>query len=114
MAAALDPYVTGWLDLVFRWFHVAAAIVWIGTSFYFVALDNHLLPPEDERDRERGVGRRDVGDPRRRLLPHREVPGRPAHAAGAAALVQVGGLLDVALGLRPLRRPLLPRRQTRT
>jgi uncharacterized membrane protein len=54
--AALDPYVTDWLDLVFRWFHVIAAIVWIGTSFYFVALDNHLRPPEEERDRERGVG----------------------------------------------------------
>ncbi len=56
MAAALDPYATGWLDLVFRWFHVTAAIVWIGTSFYFVALDNHLRPPEEEGDRERGVG----------------------------------------------------------
>ena len=56
MAASVDPYLVDWLDLVFRWFHVAAAIVWIGTSFYFVALDSHLLPPEDERDRERGVG----------------------------------------------------------
>jgi len=56
MAAALDPYLTEWLDLAFRWFHVTAAIVWIGTSFYFVALDNHLLPPADERDAERGVG----------------------------------------------------------
>ena len=44
MATLLDPYVTDWLDLVFRWFHVTAAIVWIGTSFYFVALDNHLEP----------------------------------------------------------------------
>src|SRR5438552_4951113 len=56
MAASLDPYVVDWLDLVFRWFHVAAAIVWIGTSFYFVALDNHLRPPTDERDAERGIG----------------------------------------------------------
>jgi uncharacterized membrane protein len=56
VAAAVDPYVVDWLDLVFRWFHVAAAIVWIGTSFYFVALDNHLRPPADERDAERGVG----------------------------------------------------------
>ena len=56
MAAAIDPYLIDWLDLVIRWFHVAAAIVWIGTSFYFVALDSHLLPPADERDRERGVG----------------------------------------------------------
>jgi uncharacterized membrane protein len=47
---AVDPYLVDWLDLVFRWFHVAAAIVWIGTSFYFVALDNHLEPPKDDRD----------------------------------------------------------------
>jgi uncharacterized membrane protein len=53
---ALDAYATDWLDLVFRWFHVIAAIVWIGTSFYFVALDNHLLPPKDEADRDQGVG----------------------------------------------------------
>jgi uncharacterized membrane protein len=53
--ALLADYTTDWLDLIFRWFHVAAAIVWIGTSFYFVALDNHLLDPEEERDREDGV-----------------------------------------------------------
>jgi uncharacterized membrane protein len=50
---AVDPYLVDWLDLIFRWFHVAAAIVWIGTSFYFVALDNHLTEPAEERD---GVG----------------------------------------------------------
>src|SRR5438477_3751606 len=52
----LDAYATDWLDLVFRWFHVVAAIVWIGTSFYFVALDQHLHEPRAEADRERGVG----------------------------------------------------------
>jgi uncharacterized membrane protein len=56
MALAISAYAIGWLDLVFRWFHVTAAIVWIGTSFYFVALDNHLHDPAEERDRERGVG----------------------------------------------------------
>jgi uncharacterized membrane protein len=35
---------------------VIAAIAWIGASFYFIALDNHLRPPEDEADNERGVG----------------------------------------------------------
>jgi len=50
MGTVLDPYVTGWLDLVFRWFHVIAAIVWIGTSFYFVALDNHLEPAVERDD----------------------------------------------------------------
>ena len=56
MVVAVDPYLLDWLDLAFRFLHVIAAIVWIGTSFYFVALDNHLLPPAEERDRERGVG----------------------------------------------------------
>ena len=56
MIAALDPYLTDWLDLLFRWLHVVAGIVWIGTSFYFVALDKHLLPPADNRDSDEGVG----------------------------------------------------------
>ena len=57
MIAGLDPYVTDWLDLLGRWLHVIAAIVWIGTSFYFVALDNHLRPPEaPSATREEGVG----------------------------------------------------------
>ena len=55
MAPLLASYTTEWLDLVFRWFHVTAAIVWIGTSFYFVALDNHLREPEREQDRQEGV-----------------------------------------------------------
>ncbi|MDQ2983058.1 MAG: urate hydroxylase PuuD [Actinomycetota bacterium] len=52
----MDPYATGWLDLLFRWLHVIAGIAWIGSSFYFIALDNHLRPPKDERDSEQGVG----------------------------------------------------------
>jgi uncharacterized membrane protein len=53
---AFDPYVTDWLDLLARWLHVIAGIVWIGSSFYFIALDNHLRPPRDEREREAGIG----------------------------------------------------------
>ena len=52
----MDPYANEWLDLLVRWLHVVAAIVWIGSSFYFIALDNHLRPPKDEADTERGVG----------------------------------------------------------
>jgi len=52
----MDPYANEWLDLLVRWLHVVAAIAWIGSSFYFIALDNHLRPPEDEADAERGVG----------------------------------------------------------
>ncbi|MGN6429853.1 MAG: urate hydroxylase PuuD [Gaiellaceae bacterium] len=52
----MDPYANQWLDLLIRWLHVVAAIAWIGSSFYFIALDNHLRPPKEEADAERGVG----------------------------------------------------------
>jgi uncharacterized membrane protein len=52
----MDPYANEWLQFLSRWLHVVAGIVWIGTSFYFVALDNHLRPPADREDLERGVG----------------------------------------------------------
>jgi uncharacterized membrane protein len=44
----IDPYWEDWLELGIRWLHVVAGIVWIGTSFYFVALDNHLGRPRVE------------------------------------------------------------------
>jgi uncharacterized membrane protein len=53
---AIDPYLNDWLDFLFRWLHVIAGIVWIGSSFYFIALDNHLTEPKDERDAAEGVG----------------------------------------------------------
>jgi uncharacterized membrane protein len=48
--ALIDPYWEDWLELGLRWLHVVAGIVWIGTSFYFVALDNHLGRPRVEED----------------------------------------------------------------
>ena len=53
---ALDPYATEWLNLLTRWLHVVAAIAWVGSSFYFIALDNHLRPPADKDDADAGVG----------------------------------------------------------
>jgi uncharacterized membrane protein len=53
---APGDYWWSWGDLVFRWLHAIAGIAWIGSSFYFIALDNHLEPPADERDAARGVG----------------------------------------------------------
>jgi uncharacterized membrane protein len=38
----LDPFVADWLNLLLRWGHMIAGIAWIGTSFYFVALDFSL------------------------------------------------------------------------
>jgi uncharacterized membrane protein len=50
----MTAYVLDWLQLVVRWFHLTAGIAWIGASFYFVWLDNHLVAP-GEADRARGM-----------------------------------------------------------
>lgn len=39
-----------WLNLALRWAHLIAGIGWIGTSFYFIWLDNHLMVPAKPRD----------------------------------------------------------------
>ena len=52
---ALDPYLRDWLDLVLRLLHVTAVIAWIGTSFYFVLLDQSLRPPKRREDADGGV-----------------------------------------------------------
>src|SRR6476469_3582914 len=53
---ALSDYWWGWGNLLLRWLHVIAAMAWIGASFYFIALDNHLASPKDPDDAKRGVG----------------------------------------------------------
>ena len=37
-------YVWIWSELIVRWVHVIAGIAWIGSSFYFIALDLSLKP----------------------------------------------------------------------
>src|ERR1700759_30063 len=49
-------FLTDWLNLLLRWSHLIVGIAWIGASFYFVWLDNHLLPPTDELLQSKGVG----------------------------------------------------------
>ena len=43
------------LGLLGRWVHLITGIAWIGASFYFVWLDDHLLPPTDEVLVRKGV-----------------------------------------------------------
>ncbi len=60
-----------WIEIAARWTHVITAIAWIGSSFYFIALDlglhrdrglasgadgqvRHLAQPEVERDEVEG------------------------------------------------------------
>jgi len=42
----MGAYLLEALALCLRWFHVVAAIAWIGESFYFVMLDRALKPPK--------------------------------------------------------------------
>lgn len=43
-------------SLLLRWLHLIVGIAWIGSSFYFVWLDNTLKPPVDPALKEKGVG----------------------------------------------------------
>ena len=52
----MDAYILDWLNLLLRWAHVVVAIAWIGSSFYFVFLDNSLTPPDDPVLKDKGVG----------------------------------------------------------
>jgi uncharacterized membrane protein len=45
----LEAYLLDWLNLLLRWAHVIVGIAWIGASFYFIWLDNHLEPARDEK-----------------------------------------------------------------
>jgi uncharacterized membrane protein len=42
----LDPTLSEWLNLLFRWTHVFAGIMWVGTTYYFTWLDARLSEEE--------------------------------------------------------------------
>ena len=48
-------YLLDWANLLLRWAHVIVAIAWIGSSFYFVFLDNSLTAPLDPALQDKGV-----------------------------------------------------------
>ncbi len=48
----LNPNLSEWLNLLARWFHVFAGIMWIGTTYYFTWLDARLT--EGERAAQAG------------------------------------------------------------
>lgn len=52
---AIDTYLLDWANLLLRWLHVITAIAWVGSSFYFVWLDNHLIKPRSPDLLEKGV-----------------------------------------------------------
>ena len=46
----MTPFIMDWINLLVRWAHMIAGIGWIGTSFYFIALDYSLKKREKMRD----------------------------------------------------------------
>jgi uncharacterized membrane protein len=44
----LNPYITEWINLFLRWFHVFAAILWIGSTYFFTWLDGRLTEEQAE------------------------------------------------------------------
>jgi len=51
----VTTYLLDWAGLLIRWLHLVAGIAWIGASFYFVWLDNHLRPPADSTLADPGI-----------------------------------------------------------
>lgn len=51
----MESYLLEWANLLGRWLHMITGIAWIGASFYFVWLDNHLHAPAEKADVDKGV-----------------------------------------------------------
>jgi len=52
----MEAYLVDWLNLLARWVHFITGVAWIGASFYFIWLDNHLEAPRATLDVDKGVG----------------------------------------------------------
>ena len=52
----MDAFIIDWLNLLVRWLHLITGVAWIGSSLYFIWLDNHLEEPRESADTEKGVG----------------------------------------------------------
>ncbi|MFM9966881.1 MAG: urate hydroxylase PuuD, partial [Burkholderiales bacterium] len=51
----MASYWLDWVNLLLRWAHAIVGIAWIGASFYFIWLDNHLESVARQQDRDEGV-----------------------------------------------------------
>jgi len=83
-------YLHDWANLLLRWGHLIVGVAWIGASFYFNWLENHL----ERQNASLGDG----------------VAGELWAPARASALVQVGGLHHLSDRLCTAVGGLLPER----
>ena len=54
----MEAHLIEFLTMMVRWLHVIAGIAWIGSSFYFIWLDNSLDAPEPDSDANKDVAER--------------------------------------------------------
>lgn len=53
----MDAHYLEFLSMLVRWLHIIAGVAWIGSSFYFIWLDNSLdAPPPGSDAAKKGVG----------------------------------------------------------
>ncbi|HMP90945.1 MAG TPA: urate hydroxylase PuuD [Kiritimatiellia bacterium] len=50
----MDAVLAEWINIVGRWIHVIAGIMWVGNSMLFNWLDRSLIPPDDKNSRTIG------------------------------------------------------------
>ena len=91
----MEAYLVEWLNILVRWLHFVTGIAWIGSSLYFIWLDNHLRPPRDEADSEKGVGGEVWSVHGGGFYHAQKYKTFPVPLPTTLALVQVGGVLDV-------------------
>ena len=105
----INPTISEWLNLISRWVHVFAGIMWVGTTYYFTWLDARMT------EEEKALA--NTGNAAQIWMVHsggfyvvekRKVPDR---AFAQAALVPVGSRHDVAERFRAADHRLLPRRR---
>ena len=75
----MEAYLLDWANLLLRWAHVITGIAWIGSSFYFVSLDNSLTPPKDSKDADKGVGGEQWGVHGGGFYHHQKYPVSPGY-----------------------------------
>ena len=98
----MEPYLLEWLNLLVRWAHVVVGIAWIGASFYFIWLDNHLEPSQDPKLAGEVWAIHGGG-----FYNARKFQLGPDRLPADAALVQVGSVLDLDHRLRAARADVL-------
>ena len=100
----MESYLLDWANLLLRWLHVITAIAWVGSSFYFVFLDSSLTPPVDDDLKRQGVSGELWAVHGGGFYHPVKFALAPPRLPRAPALVLLGELHDVDVGLRALHR----------